>query len=217
MLPRFRQLPYTRLEAETIKPSIDSYCKAKSRLFMGSQAVEQHLVQAACPRVLVLSTHGFFYSAENVADATSRIQCQDPMMRAGLLLAGANRVNTRERSTGMDGLLTGFEVAALDLRLTELVVLSSCETGLGDIVDAEGALGMRQAFFVAGAKNVLASIWQVPDQDTAFIISGFFERLALGRPYSDALREAQVAHIRKLAAEKGVASPYLWAGLSVTE
>lgn len=217
MLPRFRQLPYTRLEAETIKPSIDLYCKAKSRLFMGSQAVEQHLIQTACPRVLVLSTHGFFYSAENVADAGSRIQCRDPMMRAGLLLAGANRMNTRERSTGMDGLLTGFEVAALDLRLTELVVLSSCETGLGDIIDAEGALGMRQAFFVAGAKNVLASIWQVPDQDTAFIISGFFERLAIGKPYSVALREAQVEHIRKLAGEKGAASPYLWAGLSVTE
>jgi formylglycine-generating enzyme required for sulfatase activity/CHAT domain-containing protein len=217
ILPRFGRLPYTRVEAETIKPSIDLYCGAKSKLFLGAQAVEQHLIQSSCPRVLVLSTHGFFLSAEDVANPRSRIQCRDPMLRAGLLLAGANRIDTRERSTGMDGLLTGFEVAALDLRLTELVVLSSCETGLGDIIDAEGALGMRQAFFVAGAKNVLASIWQVPDQDTAFIISGFFDRLSRGMPYSHALREAQIEHVRKLAGEKGIAAPYLWAGLSITE
>ncbi|MEY4179830.1 MAG: hypothetical protein RLY70_3404 [Planctomycetota bacterium] len=217
MLPQYGRLPYTRVEAETIRPSIDSYCGEKSKLFLGAQAVERHLTQPACPRVLVLSTHGFFLSAEDFADANSRIQCRDPMMRAGLLLAGANRLDARIQSTGMDGLLTGFEVAALDLRLTELVVLSSCETGLGDVIDAEGALGMRQAFFVAGAKNVLASIWQVPDRDTAFIISGFFKRLSLGKPYSVALREAQIEHVKKLAGESGVAAPYLWGGLSVTE
>jgi len=117
------------------------------------------------------------------------------MLRSGLAQAGANTWlkagNPPEEAE--DGLLTAEDVTGLDLLATELVVLSSCETGLGQVHVGEGVFGLRRAFVVAGAKTLVMSLWKVPDEQTRELMDDFYCRLLAGRGRADALREAQLA------------------------
>ena len=117
------------------------------------------------------------------------------MLRSGLALAGANVwVQGRTSKPGVDtGILTAADVAGLDLFATELVVLSACETGLGDVRAGDGVYGLRRAFSVAGARTLVMSLWQVPDEQTCELMADFYLRLGAGRPVAVALREAQLA------------------------
>ena len=91
------------------------------------------------------------------------------MMRSGLLLAGANKYwgKPAQNLTSDDGILTASEISNLDLSACQLVVMSACETGLGQINGSEGVFGLQRAFKMAGVKNIIMSLWKVPDAQTA--------------------------------------------------
>ena len=113
-----------------------------------------------------------------------------PGLLSGLVFAGANR---HPDPVGDDGLMTALEVAELDLRNVELATLSACETGLGEEAGGEGLLGLQRAFQVAGAKSVVASLWEVDDEATRALMERFYENLWKRKlPKLDALREAQL-------------------------
>jgi CHAT domain-containing protein len=91
-----------------------------------------------------------------------------------------------------DGVITAEDVSGLDLLATEMVVLSACETGLGEIRTGEGVFGLRRAFAVAGAKTLIMSLWKVPDQQTQELMEELYRHIIDGRPRAEALRAAQL-------------------------
>src|SRR5262249_32587453 len=196
-------------------------------------ASEETLARVARPRLLYLITHGFFLQhaerppSPGLRDlelghaGTGRLLLPrfgaGPRLRGGLALAGANKWRQRSAKGLSDGLLTALEVEGLNLWGTELVVLSACETGLGQMQIGEGVLGLRRAFQLAGAQTVLASLWKVPDAETEKLMAAFFERwLALRAGPADALRQAQLQLIRELRRsadpQRQAAPPLYWAG-----
>jgi tetratricopeptide (TPR) repeat protein len=144
----------------------------------------------------ILATPVEFELAED--DPFERLSGRDldnPLLRSGLAFAGANtwlRGAEAPEAAG-NGVLTAEEVTGLDLGGTELVVLSACESGLGEIEPGEGILGLRRAFLLAGAKTLVISLWNIPDEQTVELMEDLHARLAAGRPRAEALREAQAA------------------------
>jgi hypothetical protein len=164
-----------------------------------------------------VATHGFFLpDQEQVPNASSHGQgldfeefsgatdglarlsgpmMENPMLRSGLALAGANTwlKGGSPPDEAEDGLLTAEDVTGLDLLATELVVLSACQTGLGKIHVGEGVFGLRRAFVLAGAKTLVMSLWKVPDEQTQELMVDFYQRLMAGEGRAEALRQAQLA------------------------
>ena len=100
--------------------------------------------------------------------------------------------------------MTAADVSGLDLQGTELVVLSACQTGLGQIHTGEGVFGLRRAFVLAGARTLVMSLWEIPDEETAQLMQGFYQRVLAGLPRALALREAQL-ELRATRSE-----PFYW-------
>jgi hypothetical protein len=136
----------------------------------------------------------------------------DPMMRSGLALAGANKYwkKTAENLTTDDGILTASEISNLDLSACQLVVLSACETGLGAINGSEGVFGLQRAFKMAGVKSIIMSLWKVPDTQTAELFDIFYSECFAGKTIHEAFHSAQ-------AKMKTKYSPYYWAGFVLLE
>lgn len=229
-------LPATREEAESARGPLRSITGKEPIIRLGRQAAEGILKrQAVRPRVLVLATHGFFLPDQQSSADTREVlvakraitmtrrpnepplPMENPLLRCGLFLAGAN-LATDARKSRDDGILTGTEVVGLDLLGTDLVVLSACETGVGTVQNGEGVAGLRQAFQIAGAKSVVATLWQVPDAESTVIMTAFYANLAKGYPAAQALREAQLAFIKARREDRndGPPPPYLWAAYGVT-
>jgi CHAT domain-containing protein/tetratricopeptide (TPR) repeat protein len=156
-------------------------------LLTQGKATEARLKALHGPRVLHIATHGFFLPDESPS-AAAKSAGGNPLLRSGLVLAGANVRRSGEKD---DGILTAAEVAQMDLRGTQLVVLSACETGLGDVQNGEGVYGLRRALVLAGAETQVTSLWKVADEATKDLMVDYYQRLLKGEGRSEGLRNAQ--------------------------
>jgi CHAT domain-containing protein len=188
--------------------------------WLGGDALEGRLKERCCsPRILHLATHGFFLRDQPHQPNRERRDLgalgagrlegalpENPLLRAGLALAGANTWlrNRPVPAEAEDGLLTAEDVTGLDLFDTELAVLSACETGMGEVQIGEGVFGLQRAFVLAGVRTLVMSLWSVPDEATRELMENFYRRILAGEPRADALQAAQ-NDLRRTYPE-----PYFW-------
>lgn len=194
-----------------------------STFYTGSLANEEAfktLKGYKSPEIIHVSTHGYF-SPDPSITIDGQIKhtkgnifqnSANPLYRSGLILAGGNCAwqggNTIEGVE--DGVLTAYEVTNLYLGNTDLVVLSACETGLGDIKGGEGVFGLQRSFQVAGAQSVIMSLWQVPDDETTELMCSFYTKWFESGDKHQAFRNAQLEMAKKN-------EPYFWAAFVMTE
>jgi tetratricopeptide (TPR) repeat protein len=178
---------------------------------------------APSPRILHIATHGYFFpDPKSNATGTglggeqeSVFKISDhPMLRSGLILAGGNAAwqGNQTLEGREDGILTAYEISQMNLSNTELVVLSACETGLGEIQGNEGVYGLQRAFKIAGAKYLIMSLWQVPDKQTSLLMTTFYkkwleDKMAIPEAFHAAQKE-----LRDIGLD-----PYQWAGFVLVE
>ena len=183
------------------------------------RATKAALEQVRGPSILHIATHGFFLEdlPSNSASAKTNeretvnagtrlgkwaVWTENPLLRSGLALAGANQ----GRSDDDNGVLTALEASGLDLWGTKLVVLSACDTGLGEVKSGEGVYGLRRALVLAGAESQMMSLWPVSDRSTSDLMVGYYKALIRGKGRGEALRQVQLEMLRGTRAH-----PYYWA------
>ncbi|MBI2301765.1 MAG: tetratricopeptide repeat protein [Armatimonadetes bacterium] len=223
-------LPGTKEEGEQIAVLARAAGGSVEEL-AGPAATEAKVKAAVRPAVLHLATHGFFLADMQIQSGPDQGRfifvpsregpragaswSGNPMQRSGLLLAGAARSLRGDQAAGEDGILTAEEVVGMDLEGTRLVCLSACETGLGEVKQGEGVMGLRRAFQMAGAESLVMSLWRVPDAETRDLMIDFYRRFTAGESAPDAMTAAQRAFIAARRAAKQSDAPFWWAGFVV--
>src|SRR6185312_957094 len=172
-------------------------------LLTGRHATKATLERVKAPAILHIASHGFFL-ADDESGAGASMMAENPLLRSGLALAGANLAGDARG----DGILTALEAASLDLWGTNLVTLSACDTGVGEVRDGEGVYGLRRAFMLAGAETLVMSLWPITDSVAGDTMLGYYARLRAGIGRGDALRQAKLAILRRPA----MRHPYYWGG-----
>jgi len=210
----FDPLPATRTEGEMVARLLQEKSDMAVEWHSSSEASE-HLVKGIqiSPRVVHLATHGYFCQGAAYSDIGSLTE--NPLLYSGLAMAGANRTILGEwdsESETEDGILTALEASGLNLVGTELVVLSACQSGVGRVVNAEGVYGLRRAFQHAGARSIVMSLYDVPDQSTATLMERFYTNWLSGKSKAEALRQASLSLLKERRDQKGAAHPMYWAG-----
>jgi CHAT domain-containing protein/tetratricopeptide (TPR) repeat protein len=230
-------LPGTKQEIEKISAIYDNY---ESIAKYSDKNASEDVFKEIAPEseIIHISTHGFFYSKPNftsntlnnkilvddeiLANRASRcggsgfgvqafVKNPNPLMRSGLVMAQANKVwEFDENLNAEDGVLTAMEVSHLDLRNTKLVVLSACETGLGDIQGSEGVYGLQRAFKIAGVDYIIMSLWKVADEETAEFMSLFYDNLIR-------LNDVKTAFEKTRSDMRQKYDPYYWAAFVLVE
>lgn len=216
----------TEEEADQIKKILP-----EAKVLTGAAATEAALKQSHGPSILHIATHAFFPktvpwgSSQDISKVPGSKGFTQSLMnvflrfyptregvdhiyslsQTGIVLAGAN---TRQTPDGEDGILTAFEVSGLDLWGTKLVVLSACETAVGDVERGNGVYGLRRALALAGAESQVMSLWKVDDETTRTIMVRFYTRLRAGEGRSEALRQIKLEILRS----QEYSHPYYWAG-----
>lgn len=207
-------LPQTSIEAVNIS---EEFKKARYavELNLDSNASELKLRQAAHPLILHLATHATFadnHPKESIVTLGTNQEIESPLLSSKLYLAGANKtLLDNSYDPNNDGILTAMEATELDLNGTDLVTLSACESGRGAVQPGEGVFGLTRAFLVAGAQNILLSLWQVPDKETKELMIYFYRELLSGKSKADALRNAQLYEREIVRKRYGEDIPSYWA------
>ena len=197
----FPPLPMTKREGYAIFKTLKDELRVLPVLYMKGKALEEVLKAVQSPLILHIATHGFFLRDQTQAFAEEardqEVSTENPLLRSGLALAGANTVLAAhtEGEDFEDGILTAEEVCGLNLQGTDLVVLSACETGLGDVKIGEGVFGLRRAFIQAGARTLVTSLWRVSDESTVNLMEDFYKNLKT-MDKGEALRQAQLKLMR---------------------
>ncbi len=207
-------LPYTKREVVRVAKLWEEFQKEPSQVVTGADAGEERFKrEAPGKRVIHCATHGFFgggTSQESEQGSGSPDSHADnPLVRSGLFFAGVNsRLMEAGDEFAEDGFLTALEVANLNLKGVEWVVLSACGSGLGEVQTGEGVYGLRRAFMMAGARTVISSLWSVPDKQTQSIM----EQLYSGKETNLALAMQRMAltEIEKLRARGLPEHPFAW-------
>ena len=221
-------LPSTLTEVKNIQSFLNEN-HGSAKVIIGAEATETSVksLSGHGPNILHLATHGFYFTEEQSKkhnyllflsnnDQRKSTMEDKSLARSGLFMAGVNKVLEGENvlMDNDDGILTALEISHLDLRGTDLVVLSACETARGDIMQGEGVFGLQRGFKKAGVKTILMSLWKVSDLPTEILMTEFFKNLCNGKSKRESLRMAQKI-IREYTDSEGnllFQDPHYWAG-----
>lgn len=201
------KLPHSRAESIKISEILKEGRNADVRLFLDQEASEANFknLKKEQAHVLHLATHGFYNKDQTKPlNGLIKIGSQNPLLSTTLFLAGTAREITS--NSFEDGIITAMDISKMNFSDTELVVLSACETGLGEVIGSEGLFGMQRAFKIAGAKSVMMSLWQVPDSQTSELMQEFYLNLSQGKSMERSLKAAQLMIREKYK------DPIYWAG-----
>jgi CHAT domain-containing protein len=218
-------LPASKKEAELIAGKLENK-GISCRLLMGVEAREDSLksfLLKKAPTILHLATHAYFIAAasRNVAEdelqvLRDKLQYEPhPLWRSGLLLSGANAAWMGGQTIAglKDGILPAYDVAAMNLQQTELVVLSACQTGRGDVDNTEGVQGLQSAFRQAGVRYQLLTLWKVSDEASAKMMELFYDYYLSGESIPIAFQKARKA-LREITE---FSSPFYWGAFILME
>jgi CHAT domain-containing protein/tetratricopeptide (TPR) repeat protein len=208
----FAPLSGTAEEAREIKSLFPD-----AQLLTGTNATKSALKQVDAPSILHIATHGFFLqdsdentppdkqkpAASDTRSVPASSKIENPLLRSGLALSGANVTKNNSES----GILTALEASNLNLWGTKLVTLSACDTGLGEVRNGEGVYGLRRAFFLSGAETLVMSLWPVSDDLTREMMTAYYTGLKRGLGRGEALHQAEFAMMKR----KGRQHPFYWA------
>ena len=192
-------LPGTAVEVKNISEILKKN-KWEVTSYTEEEALEGKVKIVSSPTVLHIATHGYFFedvahekeSPTRLMGVDSEKATQNPLLRSGLLFVGAkNTLNGNGPESGDNGLLTAYEASYMDLRGTELVVLSACETARGEIKNGEGVYGLQRAIQQAGAENIIMSMWKVDDKVTQEFMTMFYEKWLSGSTKREAFKSTQ--------------------------
>ncbi len=200
-------LPGTEDEVTAITSNLES-AGVRVKQLLGPRATEDELYALKSPDILHIATHGFWSGTEN---ATPGYRMFNAMMNSGLLMAGVvDYYSSDILAATTDGILTAYEAQNLELEGTDLVVLSACETGLGDFDAGEGVYGLQRAFGTAGAKSLITTLWKVDDIGTRDFMITFYQQMVLLNDKQEAFRKAQ------LTIKEKYKDPYYWGAFVLT-
>ena len=211
----------TKTEIEGLQSLYKEY-DFEHLVFLGKEATEANLKKYPNPRTLHVATHGFFVMPEKKSQMAENEPLLEGskgniLMNSGLLLAGASHAYSPETMLAEmgnlagsakteDGILTAYEAMNLDLSQTELVIMSACETGLGEVKIGEGVYGLQRSFQSAGAKTIVMSLWKVDDAATQMLMMHFKTEWFKTQNKRQAFRKAQYS----LRENAKFEHPYFW-------
>ena len=205
-------LPGTKVEIDGVSKVLKASGYQVTQV-MAKDASEKNVKAVKAPALVHIATHGYFLQDAGEEEGTvfginAQRAAKNPLLRSGLILAGAGKsidgTGGTDITSNDNGILTAYEAMNLDLEGTSLVILSACETGLGDIKSGEGVYGLQRAFQVAGAEALIMSLWKVDDAATQMLMTNFYTNwIKLGNKQK-AFKQAQLQLMTKYK------DPYYW-------